>query len=121
MRVGLDYLPAVTHAPGAGRYARELVRALVRLEEPAGLDLRLLQLGGARATIGEPALGLAGARVRPRLRRLRLPRRLAARIGLTPERLLGRLDLFHRVDNFDERRFAVLVVHNEVVAVVNKD
>ena len=25
--VAIDYLPAVTHAPGVGRYARELVRA----------------------------------------------------------------------------------------------
>ena len=28
-RIGLDYWPATTHAPGIGRYARELVRALV--------------------------------------------------------------------------------------------
>ena len=44
MRVGMDYLAAVTHPPGVGRYVRELVRAVVRLDErPA---LALFELGG---------------------------------------------------------------------------
>ena len=29
MKVGLDYLPAVAHAPGVGRYVRNLVRHMV--------------------------------------------------------------------------------------------
>jgi glycosyltransferase involved in cell wall biosynthesis len=95
VRVGLDYHPAVTHAPGAGRYARELVRALVRLDDAP--ELRLLEVGGERASIGEPALGLADAPRSPRRRRLRVPRRWIARLGIGADRLLGGVDLFHRV------------------------
>lgn len=99
MRVGLDYLPAVSHAPGVGRYARELVRALVRLDEPP--ELALCELGRAPRAIGEPHLGLAGAtRVRRRLR-ARVPRRwlaLAHRLGGPGvDRLLGGVELFHHV------------------------
>ena len=97
LRVGLDYLPAVTHPPGVGRYVRELVRALVRLERRPALALFELG-GGARLLEGEP-LGLAGA---PAVRRLRarLPRRavtLLGRAGLGADRLLGGVDVFHRV------------------------
>ena len=54
-RVGLDLWPATTHAPGAGRYARELVRALARLTAPPRLSL--LDVGpGAR--IQASGLGL---------------------------------------------------------------
>ena len=46
LRVGLDYLPATTHWPGVGRYVREFVRALVRLEGTSGdlvHELRLFE------------------------------------------------------------------------------
>lgn len=97
MRVGVDYLAAVTHPPGVGRYVRELVRALVRLEERPALALFELG-GGARVMEGEP-LGLRGARD---VRRLRapLPRRAVdwlGRAGLGADRLLGGVDLFHRI------------------------
>ena len=47
MRVGIDYWTAPTHAPGVGRYVRELVRALAR--RPDAPELALLELGpGAR-------------------------------------------------------------------------
>lgn len=95
--VGVDYLPAVCHAPGIGRHARELVRALVRLEDPA-FELRLFELGGGSRTVGEAALGLEGYRVQ-RLRG-RLPRRaqrwLARLTGADAARLLGGVDVFHR-------------------------
>lgn len=97
LKVGLDYLPAVCHAPGIGRYARELVRALVRLEEPP--ELALFELGWGARRVGGEALGLDGARVR-RLRG-RIPRRAIelwcrlARSGA--DHLLGGVDLFHRV------------------------
>jgi len=95
--VGVDYLPAVCHAPGIGRYARELVRALVRLEDPS-FELRLFELGGGSRTVDEAALGLEQHPVR-RLRG-RLPRRaqrwLARLTGTDAARLLGGVDLFHR-------------------------
>jgi len=97
LRVGLDYLPAATHPSGVGRYVRELVRALVRLEQRPALALFELG-GGARPFEGEP-LGLAGAAA---VRRLRgpLPRRAVSalgRIGLGADRLLGGVEVFHRV------------------------
>lgn len=97
MRVGIDYLPAVTHWPGVGRYARELVRALAPLEDRP--ELALLDVGGERRTIGEPWLGLAGARgVRRRSRRLpRRVLRVLARLGRGADRALGGVDVFHSV------------------------
>lgn len=98
MRVGIDYLPAVTHAPGVGRYARELVHALVRLpREDSSPELRLFQVGWQRPTIGEPALGLEGAARPPRVTRARVPRRLVRWSGLGADRWLGGVDVFHRI------------------------
>lgn len=102
--MALDYFPACTHWPGVGRYARELVRALVRQEK--GPELILFDVGGQRRTIAEPALGisengrrLGGGRVR-RLK-LRLPRRLfdlgGKVLGLGADRLCGGVDVFHRM------------------------
>jgi glycosyltransferase involved in cell wall biosynthesis len=96
-RVGLDLWPATTHAPGAGRYARELVRALARLEAPP--PVALLDVGpGPR----EHAVGLGLERLPAGWRRVEadLPRRALgalAALGLTAERLLGGCALFHRV------------------------
>lgn len=109
VKIGIDYLPAVCHAPGVGRYARELVRALVRLEAcPA---LALFEVGGGERLFEGAALGLEPEntsaaehrRAWPEVRRLRsgLPRRAvellyrATRIGA--DRLLGGVDLFHHV------------------------
>ena len=99
MRVGIDYLQAVTHWPGVGRYARELVRALVRVETAP--ELLLFDLGGERRSIGEPALGLAGFEHRYQRRSLRLPRRLLSGLnrltGYGADSLLGGVDIFHRI------------------------
>jgi glycosyltransferase involved in cell wall biosynthesis len=98
---GIDYWPATTHAPGAGRYVRELVRAMVRLEERP--ELRLLDVGPGARVLGPEALGLAGARGVRRLK-LALPRRALAavsKVGLGAERLLGGCDLFQRVFPLD--------------------
>lgn len=96
--IGVDHLPAVQHAPGVGRYVRELVRALVRLED--GPRLALLDAGlGPRPMAGAP-LGLAGYEARFVRRRLPVPRRaldLLARVGLGADRLLGGPALVHRV------------------------
>ena len=96
MHVALDYLPATTHSPGVGRYMRELVRALVQLDDRP--DLTLVELGGEVRSIGEPHLGLGGV---DRVRRIdwRVPRRITAlvgRMGLTADRLCGPCDLFQR-------------------------
>ena len=95
-RLGIDYWPATTHAPGVGRYVRELVRALVRLETPP--HLRLFDVGPGPRTLPEAALGLeTDARIR-RLR-LSLPRRVltACSWALDARRMLGGVELFHRV------------------------
>ena len=63
-RIGLDYWPATTHAPGIGRYARELVRALVqRAEAPY---LCLFDAGPGPRTVPEDALGLPSGSQRVR-------------------------------------------------------
>lgn len=112
-RIGIDYLPAVCHAPGVGRYARELVRALVQLE--ACPQLALFEVGGGERLFDDAALGLdpvasrtvedGRSQMRParpvRRMRSRLPRRAVellhrlTRVGA--DRLLGGVDLFHRV------------------------
>ncbi len=96
--VGVDYFPAVTHAPGVGRFARELVRAAVRLEDRP--ELVLLDWGGGERSINEPALGLAGAEG---VRRVSsgLPRRVGSWPGAAAllRRRLGRLDAFQAVQS----------------------
>ncbi|MFT5286758.1 MAG: glycosyltransferase involved in cell wall biosynthesis [Planctomycetota bacterium] len=98
-RIGLDYLQAVTHWPGVGRYARELVRALVRIDEAP--DLRLFEFGAEPRTIAEPALGLAGFEHRYRRKSIRLPRRVLSAMervtGFGADRMLGGVDIFHRI------------------------
>jgi len=99
VRVGIDYLPATSHAPGAGRYARELVRALVGLEH--GPELALFDVGRARRDIDPRALGLPFGD--PRVRRVSrsIPRRalpVLARFGFDAARILGGIDVFHHVN-----------------------
>ena len=95
MRIGLDYLLATTHAPGLGRYSRELVRAHFALREAP--ELALFEWGAMRRSQPVASLGLpAGVGVH----RVRLPGRLqgfASRVGWNLRRQLGPLDLFHRV------------------------
>ncbi len=96
MRVGIDYLPAVSHAPGVGRYTRELVRALAALED--GPELALLDVGRAPRPIGEPALGIAKSAARVTHVRSHASRRaatlLAPLLRRQADRWLGGVDVF---------------------------
>ncbi len=100
-RVGIDYLPATTHFPGVGRYARELVRALVHLDRAAAgdLELRLFEVGGAVRSVPAAALGLEDASLPAARRRLRVPRRIAEPFlrAVGADRWAGGVDLFHRM------------------------
>lgn len=95
MRIGIDYRPAWAHAPGVGRYTRELVRALAKL--PAPPELALLELGDPRRELDEAALGLQGTHAIAKRVRGPVPRRALhwfGRLGLTADRLLGGVELF---------------------------
>ncbi len=103
MRVGIDYFPAATHWPGSGRYARELVRALVARDDRP--DLRLFDVGRVQLPADPPidprALGIPFGD--PRVRRVTraIPRRALpalARVGFDAARLLGGIDVFHHVN-----------------------
>lgn len=99
MRVGIDYWPATTHAPGVGRYVRELVRALARRAEAP--HLALFDLGPGPRSVPAEALGLeplprGWSRLSADVPRGLL--RILGAIGVPPERLSAGVDLFHAVD-----------------------
>ncbi|MEY2784007.1 MAG: hypothetical protein RL277_211 [Planctomycetota bacterium] len=92
-RIGIDSLTARAHAPGAGRYARELIRALAPLCAPG--ELALYEVGRAPRCMPPESLG-AGAHL-PTLRSAR-PRSLARwwpgwRYA---DRELGGVHIFHQ-------------------------
>jgi glycosyltransferase involved in cell wall biosynthesis len=96
VKVGIDWWPASTHAPGLGRYLRELVRALCALEQPVDgpLELRLLDVGPLPRRFEPPRAS------RVQLRKARVPRRalaLTAGVGLGADRLVGGCEVFHHV------------------------
>lgn len=98
LRVGLDYGVATRHAPGVGRYARELCRALAR-SATTEISLHLLDIGEGASSLVEPALGLEGSRVVARRLKGELSRR-AARLLARPlgvESWFGGLDHVHQV------------------------
>lgn len=99
MRIGIDYLPATSHAPGVGRYARELVRALVALDDRP--HLVLFDVGRAQRTVEQRLLGLTAGDPRARRVTRDLPRSLlafAARVlPIGADTLLGGVDVFHHV------------------------
>ena len=97
--LGIDYTAAVGHAPGVGRYARELVRALVRLPDADTRPLVLVEVGRGPTPMEGVPLGLDDARESARVarRRIRLPRRIIARLPGTSALVSRGCALFHRV------------------------
>jgi glycosyltransferase involved in cell wall biosynthesis len=98
MKIGIDHHPARTHWPGVGRYSRELVRALVRLDDAP--EIALSDAGSAKRTIGEPALGLApGPEVQrtPRSFSSGMGRRMFSALKRSADGMVGGCDLFHRM------------------------
>lgn len=89
MRIGIDYWPATTHAPGVGRYVRELVRAVLRLDDAP--ELRLFDVGPGERTLPASALGLTD-----RAHRLQRTRSRRMYGPFAADRALGGVDLFHR-------------------------
>jgi len=99
VRVGIDYRPATTHWPGSGRYARELVRALVALRDRP--DLGLYDVGRAPRSVDPRALGLPVGDPGVRRTSCAIPRRALpwlARAGFDAARMLGGVDVFHHVN-----------------------
>jgi glycosyltransferase involved in cell wall biosynthesis len=81
-----------------GRYARELVRALVQLEDRP--ELALYEVGRAQRTVDEHALGLTIGDPRVRRLRRRFSRRALSWIPFpcaAADRMLGGVDVFHHV------------------------
>ena len=97
--LGIDFTPGPGHAPGVGRYVRELVRALVRIEGTP--PLRRVEYGRAPRPMDGAPLGLSNPEVIVPHRRvpIRIPRR-ALRI-LSPwiaEKRQRGCALFHRIE-----------------------
>lgn len=92
-RIGIDSLTALAHAPGAGRYARELIRALAPLASPD--ELCLYEVGSAARVLPRSSLG-AGDKL-PRLESKR-PRRLNTWLPKWrhADRELGGVHIFHQ-------------------------
>ena len=74
LTLGLDYRPALVNREGIGRATRELVRALVSLEDEA-LALELFGWTLAAARFDERELGLTRHPSAARLHRKRFPAR----------------------------------------------
>jgi len=96
-RIGVDYLPATSHPPGVGRYVRELVRALVRLENRP--DLALFEVGTAPRSVDPRALGLTIGDARVARVESKRPRALVHAAALLTRKgvddSLGGVDVFH--------------------------
>jgi glycosyltransferase involved in cell wall biosynthesis len=94
-RIGFDARPALVNREGIGRYARELVRAL--LAGDGDEELRLFGATLAPPRVPWASLGLPHPRAR--LRRWRIPSKPLGRVlewtRLGVDDLLGGCDLFH--------------------------
>jgi glycosyltransferase involved in cell wall biosynthesis len=92
-RIGIDYTAAVQQGAGIGRYVRELVASLLRLETPESFQYRLF----AASSTPLPALPFRVTRLPFHDRWLvRVWHR--ARIPLPVELITGPIDLYHSPD-----------------------
>lgn len=93
--IGIDYTPAYEQGAGIGRYVRELVAALARLDDQT--DYRLFVSGLQSDPCPTPGRNFTwrGTRISPRWM-ARLWHRLQAPLPL--ELWIGRHDLFHATD-----------------------
>src|SRR4051794_29105408 len=100
MRIALDATPAAAQRAGVGRYARELIRALVQLESR---DQYVLASSASSADSAALLQSLPPGAWRE-LRQLPLRERWMtrawqrARLPVAAERLLGAFDLYHGTD-----------------------
>jgi len=116
MRIAIDATPAAVQHAGVGRYARELLAALVTLP---GDDQYLLASAGTSEDNERLLRALPPGRFRE-LRRLPLGPRFStiawqrARLPITAERLLGPFDVFHGTDFVvpPSRRPRVVTIHD---------
>jgi glycosyltransferase involved in cell wall biosynthesis len=97
--LGLDWSAAATHAPGVGRFGRELVRAFVR-GAGEGVEVALFEQGRV-ARLPDAMLGLDGPDVvrTPRVHRVwRISKRVLAPLvnTLGADRIVGGCDVFLR-------------------------
>lgn len=95
LNVGIDYRPALVNREGIGRYTRELVYAMARLEGAPHLGLFGHTFGAKKFTDEE--LGIAGTRAE--LVRMRIPARvlpwLMKRLGRGADDLVGGAHVYH--------------------------
>ncbi len=95
IKVGIDYRSALVNREGIGRYTRELVRALVLLDED--LDLGLFGHTFGRRKFSDDELGISGRRAE--LLRMRIPSRimpwLMRRAGRGADDLVGGCHVYH--------------------------
>ena len=95
LKLGLDYRPALVNREGIGRYTRELVRALVQLDEALELGLFGYTFGAMKFSRAE--LGIA--QTKASLLRLRIPSRalpwLMRKTGRGVDDLVGGCHVYH--------------------------
>lgn len=116
MRVGFDATPAAVQGAGVGRYARELLRALLPLN-PSD-DYRLLNASDAEAT-ARLLDSLPPGALR-RMYRIPIPDRYLTaawqrlRLPLAVERVIGPIDVFHGPDFVlpPSRSASVVTIHD---------
>ncbi|MFT7670247.1 MAG: glycosyltransferase involved in cell wall biosynthesis [Planctomycetota bacterium] len=95
IKVGVDYRSALVNREGIGRYTRELVRALLLLEDD--FDLSLFGFTFAKKKFTSQQLGIAGTKAQ--LERMRIPSRflpwIMKRMKRGADDLLGGCHIYH--------------------------
>ncbi len=101
MRIAIEYTPAIYQGGGIGRYTRELVRALARLDEDNDY---ILLVASSRSRSAPHPLDPSNLNPRFQVRRIPIPHRWLTilwhrlRLPLPVEVFSGPIDLFHSPD-----------------------